>query len=76
MRCPDPPDDAEREHLREEGRQRAIQGLIEGEGYVAFTDGLGAMGVGSWVDGPASERTAGYKAALAELTEPIPAGDR
>lgn len=58
-------DEIEIAWLREEGRQLAIQDMIERatDPIRIFTDGLGVMGVGSWDDGPAAHRQDGYREA-------------
>lgn len=56
----------ERERYEREGREVAAE---HPDGGMVFTDGLGALGVGSWSDGPASIRQAAYQRALVERTQ-------
>jgi hypothetical protein len=52
--CPNPPTAEEIEVYEREGREAALK--PDADPLTRFTDGLGALGVGSWRDGPAHYR--------------------
>lgn len=54
--CPEPPRGIEKARLELRAREQAKVA----DSRVTFTDGLGAMGCGSWSDGPAAVRQAAF----------------
>ena len=77
FKCPKPPTADEIETYEAEGREAALK--PDADPYTRFTDGLGALGVGSWNDGPASYRQRGFRRGMEERRSSgggAPADDR